>query len=255
MIFWCGSGSGSCYFRHWPSRRQQKTKLIFKSPFSHKTVRIKGFLLFCLMIEGSGFTALNNGSGSGRLKNKWIWWIRNTGYRTGGNKVGNLGSRSEASAGTAARTCCCPPLLLLLLGHSELHPAADGTGHSELLSARRLGNHPHILPEIFSFSYIHTVHSFLSIRRGLGLKLGPAIQQASALPDEPRCTLDAQMINKWWNMHKIHKNFLANWFKVSKNLVQVLLTPGMPTFIWNYYGKYNNNVLIRDVWNGSGSAD
>ncbi len=25
--FWCGSGSGSCYFHHWPSRRQQKTNL------------------------------------------------------------------------------------------------------------------------------------------------------------------------------------------------------------------------------------
>ncbi len=25
MTFWCGSGSGSCYFRHRPSRRQQKS--------------------------------------------------------------------------------------------------------------------------------------------------------------------------------------------------------------------------------------
>jgi hypothetical protein len=73
-----------------------------------------------------------------------------------------------------------------------------------------------MLPEIFSFSWFHTVHSLISIRRGLslfshrffatmekppwgaepGLKLGPAIQQASALPDEPRFSLDAQMINK-----------------------------------------------------------
>jgi hypothetical protein len=82
-------------------------------------------------------------------------YVGSTCYRTRRNKVEYLGSRSEASAGTAARTCCWPPLLLL--GHSEAHPAADGTGHSELLSARRLGNHPHILPEIFSFSYIHPV--------------------------------------------------------------------------------------------------
>ncbi len=69
-ILWCGSGSmplnigsGSCYFRHWPSRRQQQTN--FKKGFpayyllkvhlhhffedkkskrSHKTVGIKVFL-------------------------------------------------------------------------------------------------------------------------------------------------------------------------------------------------------------------
>ncbi len=27
LIYGSGSGSGSCYFRHWPSRRQQKTNL------------------------------------------------------------------------------------------------------------------------------------------------------------------------------------------------------------------------------------
>jgi hypothetical protein len=113
-------------------------------------------------------------------------------FRTRGIKAANLGSRSEASAGTAARTCCWPPLLLLL-GHSELHPAADGTGHSELLSARRLGNHPHILPEICA------------------------------------------------------KIVWQNWLEGSINLVHVPLTLGMPTFIWNHYGKYNNSILIRDV--------
>ncbi len=60
MTFWCGSGS--CHFRHWPSRRQQKTnwkknfllitfwRYIYikdkKSKTSHKTVGIKVFLLF-----------------------------------------------------------------------------------------------------------------------------------------------------------------------------------------------------------------
>ncbi len=86
MTFRCGSGcgSGSCYFRHWPSRRQQKTNLkksfwryiyiIFqktKSPKKSQTVRIKVFLTILLdnsrMIEGSG---------SGRPKNMWIRWIR-----------------------------------------------------------------------------------------------------------------------------------------------------------------------------------
>ncbi len=62
-----GCGSGSCYFRHWPSRHQQKTNLkksffayfflevhlrhfskIKKSKRSHKTLGIKFFLLFLL---------------------------------------------------------------------------------------------------------------------------------------------------------------------------------------------------------------
>ncbi len=61
-----GSGFGSCYFRHLPSRRQQKTNkkkffclLLFVGPFtsffkdkksniSHKTIGIKVFLLFLL---------------------------------------------------------------------------------------------------------------------------------------------------------------------------------------------------------------
>ncbi len=32
MTFWCGSGSGFCYFRHWPSKCQQKINL--KKSFS-----------------------------------------------------------------------------------------------------------------------------------------------------------------------------------------------------------------------------
>ncbi len=70
MTFWCGSGSGFFFFRHWPSRRQQKTNLknsfsayyffkvryptfisFFKdkkSKRSHKTVGIKVFFTFLL---------------------------------------------------------------------------------------------------------------------------------------------------------------------------------------------------------------
>ncbi len=85
-----GFGSGSCYFHHWPSRRQQKivleksfTAYYFwkvgtftsffkdkKSKRSHKTVGIKVFFsyYFCLMIEGSGAGCgsipLTKGSGS-----------------------------------------------------------------------------------------------------------------------------------------------------------------------------------------------
>ncbi len=90
-----GFGSGSCYFRHWPSRRQQKTNLkkrffcllLFEGTFtsffkdekckrSHKTVGIKVFFtIFCLMIEGSGSGSLTNESGSGRPKKMWIRWI------------------------------------------------------------------------------------------------------------------------------------------------------------------------------------
>jgi hypothetical protein len=95
-----GSGSGSCYFRHWPSRCQQK--LIFNTIFSayyflkvhlHHFSKIKsqkessnsrnqGFsCYFCVMIEGSGSGSipLTSGFGSGRPKNMWIR-IRNTDY-------------------------------------------------------------------------------------------------------------------------------------------------------------------------------
>ncbi len=98
------NGSGSCYFRHWPSRRQQKTNLEKKS-FStyyflkvhlHHFSKIKSskkaqnsrnqgfFTYFGFLIEGSisgsragsGSIPLTCGSGSGRPKNMWIRWIR-----------------------------------------------------------------------------------------------------------------------------------------------------------------------------------
>jgi hypothetical protein len=94
------NGSGSFYFRHWPSRYQQKTNF-FNTIFSaydflklhlHHFSKIKiqkekqnsgnqGYsYYFCMMIEGSG-------SGSWRPKNMWIRIrirIRNTG------KIANL---------------------------------------------------------------------------------------------------------------------------------------------------------------------
>ncbi len=77
MTCWCGSGSGSCYFHHWPSRHQQETNLNKKGSFSayfffkvhlHNFSNIKSqkevtkqlksrfFLLFLLndTVEGSG---------------------------------------------------------------------------------------------------------------------------------------------------------------------------------------------------------
>ncbi len=96
-----GSGSGSCYFRHWPSRCQQKTNFLtqffllitvlfegtFTSFFKDKSQkesqnsRNQGFsYYFCMLIEGSGAGSgsipLTSGSGSGRPKNLWIRWIR-----------------------------------------------------------------------------------------------------------------------------------------------------------------------------------
>ncbi len=93
---WSGSG---CYFRHWPSRRQQKTYL--KKSFSasyflqvhlHNFLKIKsqkevtnsrnqGFsYFFCLMMEGCGSIPLTNGSVSESRRPKNIWirriWIR-----------------------------------------------------------------------------------------------------------------------------------------------------------------------------------
>ncbi len=97
-----GSGSGSFYFRHWPSRCQPKTKFLtqfyyflklhlihfskIKSQKESQNSRNQGFsYYFCMMIEGSGSRAgsgsgsipLTSGSGgSGRPKNTLIRWIR-----------------------------------------------------------------------------------------------------------------------------------------------------------------------------------
>ncbi len=105
------NGSGSCYFRHWPSRCQQKNIFFlqvcfayyfFKVPYiymifkdkkskrSHKVVpRNQGFSdYFCLVMEriGSGSESIpltkGSGPGSRRPKNMWIRiriWILNTG--------------------------------------------------------------------------------------------------------------------------------------------------------------------------------
>ncbi len=97
-----GSGSGSCYFHHWPSRRQQKTTLkksfsahYFLKAYLHNFLKIKSqkdvtkqyksrvFLLILLNDPGSGSTPLTNGNGSGSRRPKIIWFrIRNTGHNT-----------------------------------------------------------------------------------------------------------------------------------------------------------------------------
>ncbi len=94
------NGSGSCFFRHWPSRCQPKNYFcsnIFsayyclkvhlhnfpkkKSQKESQNSRNQGFsYYFCMMTEGSGSKPLTNGSGSGRPKNRWIRIrIHNTG--------------------------------------------------------------------------------------------------------------------------------------------------------------------------------
>jgi hypothetical protein len=68
-----GFGSRSCYFHHWPSRRQQKS--ILNKFFQHFTF-LRYIYIIDRMIEesGSGSIPLTNGSGSGSkgLKNMWI---------------------------------------------------------------------------------------------------------------------------------------------------------------------------------------
>jgi hypothetical protein len=102
MLLTNGSGSGSFYFHHWPSRCQRKTYLKksfsacyflkvrlhhfskLKSQKDVRNSRYQGFsYYFSLMIEGSGVGSgcipLTNGSGSRRPKNTWIRIrIRNT---------------------------------------------------------------------------------------------------------------------------------------------------------------------------------
>ncbi len=102
------NGSGSCYFRHWPSRCQQKTNFstqffsayyFLKLNLHHfskikcqkepQNSRNQGYsYYFWMMIEGSGSGSRagsgsgsipligGSGSGSGRPKNIWIRWIR-----------------------------------------------------------------------------------------------------------------------------------------------------------------------------------
>ncbi len=107
MTFWCGSGSadpclwlmepgpgsGSCYFRHWPLRCQQKTNLtqffllvtfwryiyiIFQRWKVKKSRKIVGFKVFLIIFAwsgsssraGSGSIPLNSGSGSGRQRTR-----------------------------------------------------------------------------------------------------------------------------------------------------------------------------------------
>ncbi len=91
-----GSGLGSCYFRHWPSRCQQKN--IFFSKFfclllfegaltsffkdkshlkKHKTVGVKVFSYYSwLKIDWSGSVPLTNGSGNGSKRPKNIRILR-----------------------------------------------------------------------------------------------------------------------------------------------------------------------------------
>ncbi len=103
-----GCVSGSCYFHHWPSRRQQKTNFVkkfsayyflkvqlhhFSKILSQKkksqNSRNQGFsYYFGLMMEGSGSVSIpltiGSGSGSRRPKNMWIRIrIRNTAWDEG----------------------------------------------------------------------------------------------------------------------------------------------------------------------------
>ncbi len=69
-----------------------------KSNRSHKTVGIKVFYYFCLMIEGSG-----SGYGSGRPKNMWIRWIRIRIRNTACGTWGPRGCSSSAGPSPPAR--------------------------------------------------------------------------------------------------------------------------------------------------------
>ncbi len=86
----------------------------------------------------------------------------------------------------------------------------------------------HYKIRILSFPYIHnhihTIHSFISICRGLssfssllvaepGFELEPAIQQASALPTEPHCTLrtEPRLQTNWATLHPDWATRHPNW--------------------------------------------
>jgi hypothetical protein len=86
MTIW--GGSGSCYFRHWPSRWQQKLLFKFFCLFLFECItsfvkdkcqketqnrrNLNCSYYFCMMIEGSGYIPLTSGSGSRRPTNMWI---------------------------------------------------------------------------------------------------------------------------------------------------------------------------------------
>ncbi len=83
-----GFGSGSCYFRHWPSRCQKKLIClknfsvyyfleVHLHHFSKEKSQNESQNIFAMMIGGSGSIPLTNGTGTGRPKNMWI---RNTGF-------------------------------------------------------------------------------------------------------------------------------------------------------------------------------
>ncbi len=110
MTFWCGSGSGDpCLWLvdldpdpaiFVIDLQDASKKLIFSTIFSacyflkvhlhyfskikvKKSHKIVGFsYYFCMMIEGSGSIPLTSGSESGRPKNTWIRWIRNTAWNS-----------------------------------------------------------------------------------------------------------------------------------------------------------------------------
>ncbi len=92
MTYWCGSGSGSadpcywlmdpdpdpgsgsCYFRHLPSKCHHLHHFSKKeSQKESQNSRNKDFSYYlCMVVEGSGSIPLTNGSGSGRPKSRWI---------------------------------------------------------------------------------------------------------------------------------------------------------------------------------------
>ncbi len=109
-------GSGSCYFRHWTSRCQQKTNFFthffcflllklhlhhfskIKSQKESQNSKNQGFsYYFCMILEGSGSGSregsgsgsipLTSGSGSRRPKNMWIRWIRIRNTATNKDKI------------------------------------------------------------------------------------------------------------------------------------------------------------------------
>ncbi len=113
-----GSGSGSCYFCHWPSRRQHKTNLFkgfsayyflkvhlhhfskTKSKKKSQNSRNQGFsYYFCLLIEG-----LTSGSWSGSRRPKNIWIRR---IRIRNTDINIVGLLCNSSTRVPVRCCVC----------------------------------------------------------------------------------------------------------------------------------------------------